>query len=101
MLLLPSTAAAPLRRLPPCAHSSARARYDKAPAFELMIHSWDIGATVEGNASVCTKWDLPRNAAGHNVIHLLDVIKLRCEIPDVRALIKAHDNIDRPEMIIS
>ena len=32
------------------------ARYDKAPKFELMIHSWDIGATLEGNPSVCTKW---------------------------------------------
>lgn len=27
-------------------------------------------------------------------------IKLRRELPDVRALIKAHDNIDRPELII-
>ena len=76
------------------------ARYDKAPAFELIIHSWDIGATVEGNASVCTKWGLARNAAGHDVLYLFDVVKVRRELPDVRALIKAHDKIDRPEMII-
>ena len=39
------------------------ARYDIPPKFELIIHSWDIGATLEGNPSVCTKWgvaaDLP------------------------------------------
>lgn len=31
------------------------ARYRTPPKFELVIHSWDIGATVEGNPSVCTK----------------------------------------------
>ena len=32
-------------------------RYDpaKPPAFELLIHSWDIGATITGNYSVCTR----------------------------------------------
>lgn len=33
-------------------------RFDLAhpPHFELIIHSWDVGATIGGNASVCTKW---------------------------------------------
>ena len=32
-------------------------RYEtsETPKFELIIHSWDIGATVNGNASVCTR----------------------------------------------
>ena len=41
-------------------------RYDPAdkPQFELLIHSWDIGATISGNASVCTAWGLAKNSAG-------------------------------------
>ena len=35
------------------------ARYDKAPKFELVIHSWDIGATIDGNPSVALSGVLP------------------------------------------
>jgi hypothetical protein len=49
------------------------ARYDKAPKFELMIHSWDIGATLEGNASVCTTWGVAKAPDGRDNIYLTRV----------------------------
>ena len=76
------------------------ARYDKPPKFELIIHSWDIGATLEGNPSVCTKWGVTADSAGRDNIYLTDVVRLKLEIPDVRAAIKAHDKLDKPDLII-
>lgn len=75
------------------------ARYDEPPEFELTTHSWDIGATVEGNASVCTKWGVANNSEGRDNINLRDVVRLKLELPDVRAAIKAHDRLDRPDLI--
>jgi hypothetical protein len=76
------------------------ARYDKPPKFELIIHSWDIGATLEGNPSVCTKWGVAADPAGRDNLYLTDVVRLKVEIPDVRAAIKAHDKLDKPDVII-
>ena len=76
------------------------ARYDKPPKFELTIHSWDIGATLEGNPSVCTKWGVTTDSAGRDNIYLTDVVRLKLEIPDVRAAIKAHDKLDKPDLIV-
>jgi len=76
------------------------ARYDKAPKFELTIHSWDIGATVEGNASVCTKWGVTKDPDGRDNIYLIDVVRLKLEIPDVRAAIKMQDELDKPDLIV-
>jgi predicted phage terminase large subunit-like protein len=75
-------------------------RYDKVPNFELMIHSWDIGATLDGNATVCTKWGLQRETKLGDVLYLTDVIKLKAELPDVRAAIKVQDKLDTPALII-
>jgi predicted phage terminase large subunit-like protein len=75
-------------------------RFDKAPKFELIIHSWDIGATVEGNPTVCTKWGLAKNEKGQDVLYLIELIKLKVELPDVRAAIKGQDKLDKPELII-
>lgn len=75
-------------------------RYDKRPQFELGIHSWDIGATVDGNASVCTIWGLRREPDFGDVLYLTDVIRLKVELPDVRAAIKAQDKLDKPQLIV-
>jgi predicted phage terminase large subunit-like protein len=75
-------------------------RYDEAPQFELTIHSWDIGATLDGNPTVCTKWGLRQEAKLGDVLYLTDVIKLKAELPDVRAAIKGQDQVDRPALII-
>lgn len=77
-------------------------RYDptKAPVYELLIHSWDIGATTTGNASVCTAWGLAKNEAGHDAVYLESVQRLRLELPEVHAAIKSADKRDRPSLII-
>jgi len=75
------------------------ARYDKAPKFELMIHSWDIGATLEGNPSVCTKWGVAKDSDGRDNFYLTDVVRLKLELPDVRAAIRAQDKLDKPDLI--
>lgn len=76
-------------------------RYDTAPPeFEAIIQSWDIGATVAGNATVCTIWGVARDAQGRDLLYLLEVINLKLELPDVRAAIKARDAVDRPDLIV-
>ena len=77
-------------------------RYDPgaAPKFELLIHSWDIGATTTGNASVCTTWGLARNDDKRDSVYLTNVQRLRLELPDVHDAIKSADRHDRPALII-
>jgi len=75
------------------------ARYDKAPKFEFMIHSWDIGATLDGNPSVCTKWGVAKDSDGRDMMYLIGVVSLKQELPDVRAAIKAQDKVDKPDLI--
>ncbi len=77
-------------------------RYDpaKPPKFELLIHSWDIGATTTGNASVCTTWGLARNEEGRDAVYLVNVQRVRLELPEVLAAIKAANLRDKPSLII-
>jgi len=75
------------------------ARYEAAPKFELVIHSWDVGATIDGNPSVCTKWGVAADSNGRDNLYLIDVVRLKLELPDVRAAIKAHDKLDEPALI--
>lgn len=74
-------------------------RYDALPPFELYLQSWDIGATVSGNASVCTTWGLRKNAQGRDAVYLTDVKRLKRELPEVVAAIKAADQQYKPGMI--
>mgnify|MGYP001048334437 CR=1 FL=1 len=62
-------------------------RFDlsKPPKFELSIHSWDVGATIGGNASVCTKWGLAPNRDKKDALYLTQVISVRLELPEVLA----------------
>jgi len=75
-------------------------RYDKAPPFELKMHSWDIGATITGNASVCTKWGLVHEPGIGDVLYLGEVIRLRLELPEVRSAIITERAKDRPALIV-
>lgn len=77
-------------------------RYDRAkpPPFELTIHSWDVGATIKGNASVWTKWGLPSDASGQDILYLLQIIRIRAELPEVHAAVAAEDARDKPALII-
>ncbi len=78
------------------------ARYDLAapPKFELTIHSWDIGATINGNATVCTKWGLVKEEGYGDRVYLTNVLRLQMQLPAVRDAIKLHDKRDRPALII-
>jgi predicted phage terminase large subunit-like protein len=77
-------------------------RFDlsKPPKFELSIHSWDVGATIGGNASVCTKWGLAPNKDKRDALYLTQVISLRLELPEVLAAIKAEIERDRPALVV-
>lgn len=77
-------------------------RYDvaKPPKFELTMHSWDVGATIGGNASVCTKWGLVRDNDDVDTLYLLQVVTLKLELPEVRAAIKAEHHRDKPALIL-
>jgi len=77
-------------------------RFDlsKPPKFELSIHSWDVGATIGGNASVCTKWGLAFNKDKKDALHLTQVISVRLELPEVLATIKAEIERDRPALVV-
>lgn len=72
----------------------------EAPDFELVIHSWDIGATFTGNASVCTTWGLAKNGAGQDCVYLLNVTRLQLELPEVLAAIRTANRRDKPALII-
>jgi len=77
------------------------ARYKELPPkFDAIILSWDIGATVAGNATVCTKWGLARETEDKDILYLLDVITLKLELPDVRAAVKMRDKLDKPNLIV-
>jgi predicted phage terminase large subunit-like protein len=75
-------------------------RYDKAPPFELSIHSWDVAATLEGNFTVCTKWGIAKLPNLGDVMYLVNLVRFRGEIPDVREAIILHDRLDKPALIV-
>jgi phage terminase large subunit-like protein len=72
----------------------------KPPPFAFRIHSWDIGATITGNASVCTTWGVLNEPGRPEQFYLINVVKLQAQLPDVRAAIKAQDKTERPALII-
>ena len=78
-------------------------RYDLElrPKFEARIHSWDVAATTNGNASVCTKWGLFHDKKqDQDLLYLYDVIRIRLEMPEVRAAIRTENKIDKPALIV-
>ena len=73
---------------------------DATRRYQFTMHSWDIAATTNGNASVCTKWGLRIDEDERGKVYLLDVIKLRSQLPEVRQAIKAENRRDKPALII-
>jgi predicted phage terminase large subunit-like protein len=78
----------------------ARFDLEKPPKFELKIHSWDVAATMTGNASVGTEWGLAKNDAGEDALFLTRVISLRLELPQVKAAILAENAKAKPSLIV-
>ena len=77
-------------------------RYDSSKNldFELLIQSWDIGATVSGNASVCTTWGLRKADNGNDVIYLVAVERYKLELPEVEEAIRVSDQKFKPALIV-
>ena len=77
------------------------ARYAEPPPFELIIHSWDLAATKGGgDFTVCAKFGLAKDPSGRDIFYLTGVIRMRVELPDVRAHIAALDEAEKPALII-
>jgi predicted phage terminase large subunit-like protein len=68
-------------------------------SYDFRVHSWDIGATIAGNASVCTKWGLRKEDSQYGA-YLLDVLRVKLELPEVEAMIKSQNEADRPALIV-
>jgi predicted phage terminase large subunit-like protein len=76
-------------------------RYADPPAFEVIVHSWDIAATKGGGDwTVCAKFGLARDAEGKDRLYLIGLVRLQVELPEVREAIIGHDRLDRPSLII-
>lgn len=75
-------------------------RYHLPPKFELTIHSWDIGATLNGNYSVCTKFGLHVDQIVGDTLYVLDVIRMKMILPDVEATIEMMMRQDKPSLVV-
>ena len=75
-------------------------RYDLPPKFELTIHSWDIGATLNGNYSVCTKFGLHVDQDIGDTLCVIDVIRMKMILPDVEATIEMTMRQDKPSIVV-
>lgn len=76
-------------------------RYEKAPNFELTVHSWDIAATKGGGDwTVCTKFGLARDPEAGDVMYLTAIVRIQVELPDVREAIMTQDKVDKPTLIV-
>jgi hypothetical protein len=52
------------------------ARFEKRSAYELIVHSWDLGATQNGGDwTVCAKLGLTRDQEKREVLDLLEIIR--------------------------
>ena len=75
-------------------------RYTKPPPFEAIIHSWDIAVTTDGKFTAGTKYGLAKVPGLGDVLFLIGVVRIRVEAPDVREAILAHDQADKPALIV-
>jgi predicted phage terminase large subunit-like protein len=76
-------------------------RYAKVPPFELTLHSWDVAATKDGGDwTACTKYGLAIDPDGRDVLYLIGRVRIRVELPDVRAQILLHNTADKPALIL-
>ena len=77
------------------------ARYAEPPPFELIIHSWDLAATKGGgDFTVCAKFGLAKDPSGRDIFYLTGIVRMRVELPDVRAHIAALNEAEKPALII-
>ena len=64
-------------------------------------HSWDLAATRGGGDwTACAQFGLARDSQGRDLLYLTAVLRMRVELPDVRAIIAQQDQLERPALII-
>ena len=77
------------------------ARFQERSHYELIVHCWDLAGTKSGGDwTVCAKFGLTRDQERREVFDLLEIIRVRIELPDVRELIRNQDRIDKPALVI-
>src|SRR5271166_5958865 len=63
------------------------ARFQERSHYELIVHCWDLAGTKSGGDwTVCAKFGLTRDQQRREVFDLLEIIRVRIELPDVREL---------------
>jgi predicted phage terminase large subunit-like protein len=75
-------------------------RYSKPPPFLYTIHSWDVAATKNGNWTACLKFGVASDPDGTEILYLIQVLRIRVELPDVRTAIAEQDRLDKPALIV-
>jgi predicted phage terminase large subunit-like protein len=77
------------------------ARFQERSHYELVLQCWDLAATKNGGDwTVCAKFGLTLDQQRREVFDLLEMIRVRIELPDVRELIRNQDRADQPALII-
>jgi predicted phage terminase large subunit-like protein len=77
------------------------ARFQERSHYELIVHCWDLAGTKSGGDwTVCAKFGLAQAREGREVLDLLEIIRVRIELPDVRELIREQDRVDRPALVV-
>jgi predicted phage terminase large subunit-like protein len=77
------------------------ARFQERSHYELIVHCWDLAGTKSGGDwTVCAKFGLAWAREGREVLDLLEIIRVRIELPDVRELIREQDRVDRPALVV-
>ena len=77
------------------------ARFQERSHYELIVHCWDLAGTKSGGDwTVCAKFGLTRDQEQREVFDLLEIIRVRIELPDVRELIRNQDRIDKPALLV-
>jgi predicted phage terminase large subunit-like protein len=77
------------------------ARFQERSHYELIVHCWDLAGTKSaGDWTVCAKFGLTQDQERREVFDLLEIIRVRIELPDVRELIRNQDRLEMPALVI-
>jgi len=77
------------------------ARFEERSHYELIVHCWDLAGTKSGGDwTVCAEFGLTRDQQRREVFDLLEIIRVRVELPDVRELIRNQDRMQKPALVI-
>jgi phage terminase large subunit-like protein len=75
-------------------------RWSGKSPYELIVHSWDIAATKDGDWTVGHSYGLTKNSVGDDVFDLIGITRVHVELPDVREMIVARNKLEKPALIV-